>query len=396
MRLPIALLVVLALAGAARAGMPNPEYYPLDDLDLGSRDVPDVPESPPPEVEEPPETHATNVPILSPDDVRHLAGLPVENGSLPEDENAPAVGAPEPTAVPGPPRTPELAGDMPHVSLAQLLCAPIAPLRSSCPASDSSAAPPARSAHVSPSLLALFELRPLLPEEGPPRPLSVAESDALIERERAERTREGSAVIAPAADLGLEEGAYASQSFLADAFRRAGVYAWIALGAVALASAGPLVRLYRRLARKALLANAHRAAIYEAVRTGDGVTSGGIATRLGIDRRTALHHLSVLEDFSLVRGTRIGGWVRYYPTGGRESAEARRARLIEGHPAAKRILAHAHAGSLGEIARRAGLPKSTVKWHVDRLRGVGGWPPAVPTLIPAATPIESSFSTPKA
>nr|MDO8110060.1 winged helix-turn-helix transcriptional regulator [Candidatus Sigynarchaeota archaeon] len=68
----------------------------------------------------------------------------------------------------------------------------------------------------------------------------------------------------------------------------------------------------KAITRENLLENENRAAIYYLIRADPGIYLYKIMTRMNIDSRTANWHLHMLEEFSLIRSTRIGNNTIYF------------------------------------------------------------------------------------
>ncbi|MGQ0534926.1 MAG: helix-turn-helix domain-containing protein [Methanobacteriota archaeon] len=154
---------------------------------------------------------------------------------------------------------------------------------------------------------------------------------------------------------------------------RASPLFWAIAGAGA--SLLPAWVLYRRLLAKDLLANDTRRAVYERVLATPGTTAGRIASELGLDRRTALHHLLILGEYGAIAELRVGRRMRYYKNGGAFDEREKRIHAALASTKTRRVLAVLRdlpgRRSLGAVATAAGIPKSTVRWHVERLRESG-------------------------
>lgn len=154
---------------------------------------------------------------------------------------------------------------------------------------------------------------------------------------------------------------------------------WSALaGLAASAAVGAVLRivlaLYRRIAHPDLLQNPSRAAVYDVVRTRNGIRVRDLAHVLDLDRTTIEYHIRQLERGSYVASRRVGRDTRVYLSSeqprGSQAAERSAAVL---HPISKSILAATAVeggATRGEIARATGIPRSTVNWHVRRLLGL--------------------------
>ncbi|HVL86644.1 MAG TPA: helix-turn-helix domain-containing protein [Candidatus Thermoplasmatota archaeon] len=138
----------------------------------------------------------------------------------------------------------------------------------------------------------------------------------------------------------------------------------------------PALLLYSRLRRQDVLANATRAALCELVRARPGLAAGGLARALARNRTSVLHHLRVLRGAGLVEARVVGRRTRYFPAGSGDDDAQRRVRVALASPVARRVALHLAlrgADSLGAIARATGVPKSTVRWHVNRLARLGAF-----------------------
>lgn len=148
---------------------------------------------------------------------------------------------------------------------------------------------------------------------------------------------------------------------------------WLVAGAV-LASMLPLLRLYTRLRREDVLACGMRKAVYDLVLAEPGITAGGVARELGVERRTALHHLAVLQGFGMVSAARLGARLHYYENGGAYSECEKRLRLALANENARRIvgeLVRRPAMPLALLAKETGLAKSTISGQFERLEALG-------------------------
>lgn len=144
----------------------------------------------------------------------------------------------------------------------------------------------------------------------------------------------------------------------------------LALAALAL----PIVVLYRRLAREEALEHPTRRAVFERIQASPGTTAGAISRVLCVDRHTALHHLRFLQSFGMIESRRVGARLRYYKNGGSFSEEEKRYHAALSSEKAHRLLslvARNPQAPLRDLAAAAGMPKPTVKWHLDRLRAHG-------------------------
>ncbi|HVL88253.1 MAG TPA: helix-turn-helix domain-containing protein [Candidatus Thermoplasmatota archaeon] len=132
--------------------------------------------------------------------------------------------------------------------------------------------------------------------------------------------------------------------------------------------------LYRRLSREDVFSSSTRQAVYERVLAKPGTTAGSLAASLGVEHRTVVHHLRVLREFHLVEASRVGARVRYFRNGGSFPEAKRREAVALLHPASRRVLDALSVDpgqSLSGLAAATGLPRSTARWHRDRLRAFG-------------------------
>ncbi|HVL88395.1 MAG TPA: helix-turn-helix domain-containing protein [Candidatus Thermoplasmatota archaeon] len=196
---------------------------------------------------------------------------------------------------------------------------------------------------------------------------------------------------APPAARAPARSVHAADALRAETAPGASLPLWLAVG-LALALA-PLARLYRRLTRDDTLANPTRRAVLDHVAARPGATAHEVARACSINYRTAAHHLGVLHEFGALEAREVGARLRYFGNG-RLSDAGKRAALALRHPQAARVvraLARDPRGSLSALAARAGLPKSTAKWHVDRLRRLGL---VLPDGRPAAEAIDGALTGP--
>lgn len=142
---------------------------------------------------------------------------------------------------------------------------------------------------------------------------------------------------------------------------------------LALACAGlllPAWALYRRVQRGHLLDLPTRQALVAAIRAAPGATAGELSTRLGLHYTTVEHHLRALHAAGLVAARRLGGQMRYFeprPSHGVLETAALTAARTHAAAALLRLVLKAPGLAPAAAARRLGLGRSGVKYHVDRL-----------------------------
>ncbi|HWG90346.1 MAG TPA: winged helix-turn-helix transcriptional regulator [Candidatus Thermoplasmatota archaeon] len=131
---------------------------------------------------------------------------------------------------------------------------------------------------------------------------------------------------------------------------------------------------YRRLTRDEVVTHAVRRDLLTRIEQAPGITVGALAASAALDYKTVSHHARVLADFRLVERHVDGRLNRLYPAGG--LAHPLRPLQEASATATAVALLRAVASEPGVhpalLARRLGLAKSTVKWHMDRLleRGI--------------------------
>ncbi len=142
---------------------------------------------------------------------------------------------------------------------------------------------------------------------------------------------------------------------------------WL-LGAAALVLP-PAFVLYRRIQRDTVLDTPARRQVLEAVRDHPGATVARLAEHVDLDYTTVRYHVNVLEEFDLVTPRRRGRNVRIYPPEG----APRRPAAIRKVPATAlgllQVVVREPGITQSEAARRLGVTRSTVHWHVERLEG---------------------------
>jgi hypothetical protein len=151
-----------------------------------------------------------------------------------------------------------------------------------------------------------------------------------------------------------------------------GPYLWLAAaGGVLVALA---VALYRRLRPQRLLDHPHRRSILALVVERPGVTIAGLAQALGLDYKSAMHHVDLLVEFGHLSVHLHGRERRLFAASARVAREQRAATVALARPSAQRILAALRdVGPVpkGALPRVAGLSR-TAAWRGLRvLTGLG-------------------------
>ncbi|HVL87057.1 MAG TPA: hypothetical protein VM681_03475 [Candidatus Thermoplasmatota archaeon] len=150
--------------------------------------------------------------------------------------------------------------------------------------------------------------------------------------------------------------------------------AWWLLLAGAVLAFVPLWALYRRLRSCDLLSQPTRRAVHDFVLANPGTTTGAVARAMAMDHRAAAHHLRLLSEGHYLEAVRIGPRLRYYRNGGSFGREQKRVAVALAHPRSREVLAHLlrHPGAgLAGTSRALGVPKSSAKFHLDKLAALG-------------------------
>lgn len=145
----------------------------------------------------------------------------------------------------------------------------------------------------------------------------------------------------------------------------------VTVAAAILALLVPIVLLYRRLTEEDVLAHERRRNVMEVIREAPGSTSADVARDLGVDYRTARHHLEVLEEFDHVERERRGGRIRFFENHQRYGDVAKAlAAALDAQTRRSMLRELLREGSLtsGELAERAEVSRSTASHHLSRLR----------------------------
>jgi DNA-binding transcriptional ArsR family regulator len=154
-----------------------------------------------------------------------------------------------------------------------------------------------------------------------------------------------------------------------------------------------LALLARRISQSAALRHPVRAAVLDALAVHPGLTASALGRELGMDRTTALYHLRVLRRFGLIEAWRDGGRDRYFRVGGVDGELPKRLHSMLACGNARRVLdalAAKPGASLNALSADLGMPKSTVKWHVDKLRERGILDPSKRIVPDAAAAMPAS------
>lgn len=132
-----------------------------------------------------------------------------------------------------------------------------------------------------------------------------------------------------------------------------------------------LTALYARLRSEDALRSPPRSRLYDAIVADPGCTIGTVARRLGVDYKTAQHHVGVLRRARLVL-LEGPGQQRLFAAGS-SGADERRAAVVLRGPGARQVLEAAAQGPLQvrRLAAQMGVAPSTVSRHVARLRAAG-------------------------
>lgn len=136
----------------------------------------------------------------------------------------------------------------------------------------------------------------------------------------------------------------------------------------------PVLTLYHRLAASEVLSNGRRGRVLALVRERPGITPAEVAAALGVDYRTARHHLDVLARHGHVVRREVGPRRRYFENHGRFTIEEEAAIGLLSTPENVRFLqlvAERPGIPQNSIAARLGLAKSTVSRRAAILRNAG-------------------------
>jgi DNA-binding transcriptional ArsR family regulator len=144
--------------------------------------------------------------------------------------------------------------------------------------------------------------------------------------------------------------------------------------AVATASLAMLLggALYVRLAPGALLESPTRQRVLAFLRGDPGATVGTVARALGLDYKTAQHHLRILRHAGFVAIVRSGRLDRYFVAGDLPP-ERMRAALVLRSPAARALAQalEAQRARAADLARSLNLSEATASVQLRRLEAAG-------------------------
>ncbi|MGQ0535351.1 MAG: winged helix-turn-helix transcriptional regulator [Methanobacteriota archaeon] len=136
----------------------------------------------------------------------------------------------------------------------------------------------------------------------------------------------------------------------------------------------PATGLYHRIRRDEVLSSATRHNVFGAVRARPGSTAAALATGLGKDYWTVLHHLDLLVQYDLVVRVRVGRTVAYFGASERLCEEAALRHAIAAAPK-NRALLSAVAGEPGipwrALAARLSRRRSALHRRVRILEDAG-------------------------
>lgn len=156
---------------------------------------------------------------------------------------------------------------------------------------------------------------------------------------------------------------------LAPNFRSHRVVLGAAAGALALWA---IIALYRRIRNEDAVIAETRASILATVRNSPGIRLSNLAQVVGLDRTTVAYHVRVLEAARLIRAHRWRRETRFFEAGVPPASRAAIASAIaDQHPVARAIRAELSKEpriSGRRLSAALGIPESTVRWHLARLR----------------------------
>jgi predicted transcriptional regulator len=126
-----------------------------------------------------------------------------------------------------------------------------------------------------------------------------------------------------------------------------------------------LAPLYLRIPEPQLLNSSLRHSIFNYLNHNPGATFSQIRASVGAATGTVQHHLRVLVRGGVLRRVRTGKYTRYYPYNHRVLALGpSQERLVES-------LATEGPGTKAELARRTGMSRQLVHYHVERMATEG-------------------------
>lgn len=126
-----------------------------------------------------------------------------------------------------------------------------------------------------------------------------------------------------------------------------------------------LAPLYLRIPAPQLLNSSLRASIYTFVNHNPGATFTQIRESVGAASGTVQHHLRVLVRGGVLRRVRTGKYTRYYPFNHRVLA------LPPSQETIVKTLVKDGPGTKAELARRTGMSRQLVHYHVEKMAELG-------------------------
>lgn len=103
-------------------------------------------------------------------------------------------------------------------------------------------------------------------------------------------------------------------------------------------------------------------------------TKERIERSLALNPRAAENHFSTLREFGYIKARPVGARTRFFKNGGAYNDAEKRAHVALAPSKARLVLAallKRPASRLAELAVATGLPKTTVRWHLDRFEAFG-------------------------
>lgn len=144
-------------------------------------------------------------------------------------------------------------------------------------------------------------------------------------------------------------------------------------GAVGLLAALPLLSLFSRIERGAVMDNAQRARVHEVIAQDPGLSLSQVSARAGIAWGTAVHHLRRLEQHGMVVSLRDMGHRRFF-IANTPAAAQRAAVSVVMHPTARRIaefVAHRPGTDQAGICQALGLNNPAASKHLSHFEQRG-------------------------
>lgn len=126
-----------------------------------------------------------------------------------------------------------------------------------------------------------------------------------------------------------------------------------------------LAPLYLRIPAPQLLNSSLRASIFTFVNHNPGATFTQIRESVGAASGTVQHHLRVLTRGGVLRRVRTGKYTRYYPFNHRVLA------LPPSQETIVKTLVTDGPGTKSELARRTGMSRQLVHYHVEKMAELG-------------------------